>query len=86
MKDGHHRCPVGTCPWELPQDRLMCRKHWFWLSPKTRKQVWSTWRAYKASGDATDLREAYLKVRAMAIREANSKLPKPKPVQRTLFA
>lgn len=41
-----HACPVRVCDAPVPNDRLMCRSHWFMVPPDLQTAVW---RAYHQS-------------------------------------
>jgi hypothetical protein len=45
MRGVIRNCPV--CGAGIPTGKLMCRDHWFMVTPATRRQVNKTWREYK---------------------------------------
>jgi hypothetical protein len=39
-----HVCHAVGCKVEVPPEMLMCRRHWFMVSPLWRGRVWKTYR------------------------------------------
>jgi hypothetical protein len=45
MRGEIRKCPV--CLVAIPRGKLMCRDHWFMVTPATRRKVNATWREFK---------------------------------------
>lgn len=42
-----HPCPISVCEEPVPDDKLMCKTHWFMVPERLRNAVW---RAYHQHG------------------------------------
>lgn len=63
LGDTTHECPREGCPRRVPSFQLACKRHWFTVSPATRRWVNAAYRG----GTADEHRHAM----AAAIREMN---------------
>jgi len=48
--DGGHECPGPGCKQSIPYHMLACRRHWYQVSPATRRRVWGTWAVGSGAG------------------------------------
>ena len=39
-----HHCHATNCKIPVIPEMFMCRKHWYMIPPKMRKQIWTTYR------------------------------------------
>ena len=51
-----HTCPGPGCEAEIPYEMLACRRHWYQVSPATRKAVWAAWRNGRGAGSNAHMR------------------------------
>lgn len=66
-----HRCHAEGCNSQIPPKLLMCRNHWFMVSPDTRRAVWREYRpGQETSKTPTD---EYMVVMRQAIDEVAHK-------------
>ena len=81
MKRGErHQCPIDGCFEAVPEERLMCLRHWFRVQDEQKRAIWSSFRAMcKAmhSGKSTPDEEiaairAYQEQRELAIEAVNA--------------
>jgi hypothetical protein len=42
-----HKCYAAECPYVLPANLLMCKRHWFLVPQGIRNRVWALYRAGK---------------------------------------
>ncbi len=66
-----HRCHAEGCNVRVPPRLLMCKPHWFMVSPATRRRVWAEYVPGQEIGKTPT--EAYLNVMRQAIEEVACK-------------
>ncbi|MDM4768653.1 hypothetical protein [Solimonas sp. SE-A11] len=56
-----HKCPISSCTWQVPDDRLMCLKHWEMVPTFKRRQVTVERDAVRKAGTAQTRQAAQLR-------------------------
>lgn len=44
-----HRCPIQTCPFEVPHSQLMCRGHWRLVPKPIQAELYRCYRKRRGS-------------------------------------
>ena len=57
-----HSCAAPACESQVPNDWLMCKRHWYKVPKDLRDEVWATWRNVKRDPESyRDARERAIK-------------------------
>lgn len=69
-----HSCPVGPCDLPVPDDKLMCRGHWYMVPPALQTEVWRAFHAHQAHKEDRHRLEQLRTAQAAAVRAVEEKL------------
>lgn len=64
-----HECAATGCYTQVIRAMLMCRRHWFMVSPATRARVWGTYEPGQERPGVTAATGAYVDAMVAAIAE-----------------